>query len=941
MGTDGGKHWVVRRILSAIATSNLRVGLLPGMLILGLLLLVRQTGTLQLVEWQALDFFLLHAAPEPTDDRIVIIGIDEATIVAEQTYPLSDRTLFQALETIQTQNPRVIGLDLFRDVPVEPGYTELAQFFQTFDNVIGINKVLHPFSAPPPALPADQVGFADTFLDQDGRWRRALLGTPTDQDFRFAFALVIAQHYLQAEGLTLENGVHDPAAMRFGPAELPRLDPNFGGYTNLNIGATVQSMINFRRGSTPFRFLSFQDIQNGQFEPEWFQDRIVLIGVTTPTVPDHFAASARSQVDPTVDQVYGVEIHAHIVSEIISAALDNRPLLRSLPQLWEILWIALWGGLGIGVAGLGRSPLKPILSVILCGAGASALSYGAFLIGWWLPIVPTLLAFFLNGIVLITFYEHDRGIKTQLAAQQQTNLLLQSTNVRLNTMVSERTAELQQAKETAEKANQAKSQFLSNMSHELRTPLNSILGFSQLLARETDLSDSNQNRVSMINRSGEHLLGLINDILDLSKIEAGKQELNIILFDLNTIIDTLNALFRLKIEQNAIAFNIELASDISSRWYGDGQKLQQVLINLLSNALKFTHQGHITLRIEHLSSELLPKSHPSKERLQFSIEDTGEGISEDELPKLFAPFEQTTSGLKTSTGSGLGLAISYQFVQLMGGTMTVSSERHRGTTFTFTVEVDPVQTDLLSSALTQGKVQSLQPDQPAYRILIVDDHQDNRMVLSQLLSCIGFQTATASNGQDAIQQWQHWSPHLIWMDIHMPEMDGLETTQKIRLLEQEKNKPDVNTYVTQHGENATVIIAISASSFDKNTEKSLQAGCNDFVSKPLQESVIFDKIAEHLNVQYIYQSSKLPSSEQQSIPSTDTIVSVLKKMPRAWQKRLHQHIKELNGRKVLALLEQIPEAHNTTTQYLIHLTQSYNFATLIELINWVVASSKF
>ena len=314
MGTGWGKYlhkywrkhrdkpWAMipGRMLSAIATSNLRVGLFPGTLILGVILIVRQTGTLQLVEWQALDLLLRYAISEPTDDRVVIVGIDEETIGAEGTYPLSDRTLLQLLDTIQAQTPRVIGLDIFRDVPVEPGYDDLSQFFQTSDNVIGINKGLFPVTAPPPALPSEQVGFADIFLDKDGHWRRALLGVSTEQGFQFSFALVLAQSYLQTEGLPLENGIHDPVAMRFGPAELPRLDPNFGGYRNLNIQTSIQSMVNFRRGAAPFRFIQSRDIQLGQFDPEWFQDRVVLIGITTPSVPDHFIASARSQFDVTV-----------------------------------------------------------------------------------------------------------------------------------------------------------------------------------------------------------------------------------------------------------------------------------------------------------------------------------------------------------------------------------------------------------------------------------------------------------------------------------------------------------------------------------------------------------------------------------------------------------------------------------------------------------------
>jgi CHASE2 domain-containing sensor protein len=583
----------------------LRVGFLPGVLFLALVMGMRLSGALQLLEWRVLDRLLQIAPPEPLDPRVVLVVIDEPTIQAAGTYPISDLQLARMLIKIHQCEPRVIGLDLFRDLPVEPGYDKLATAFQGMENLIGIDKVLPATVAPPPALPPDRVGIVGVLYDGDGRQRRALLGTQTPTGFRFSLALLLAQTYLAGENISLENGIQDPSTMRFGTTELPRLRSHFGSYVGIEAGrGDMQILLHFRRGPTPFRVLRMAEIEQGSFEPEWLRDRVVLIGVAAPSTQDYFSVATASTVSPGFDLVYGVEIQAHTVSQILSAVLDQRPLLQSWPEWGEWCWIGLWAGVGIGVAAYSRSPLNTSAWVLLLSLGLGIGGYGAFLGGWWMPVIPAMGGLVLNGLGLAAFYQYDRLVQAKLQAQRQVITLLEEAKTELETQVEARTAQLQQtavelrqAKALADSANQAKSRFLASMTHELRTPLNSILGFGQLLAQDPTLSPTNQDRTTMINRSGEHLLGLINNVLDLSKIEAGKQELVLETVVLPEVLETLEALFRLRIEQKCLAFQIQVSPGVPEQLRGDRQKLQQVLINLLGNALKFTTTGQILLQV--------------------------------------------------------------------------------------------------------------------------------------------------------------------------------------------------------------------------------------------------------------------------------------------------------------------------------------------------------
>jgi len=520
------------------------------------------------------------------------------------------------------------------------------------------------------------------------------------------------------------------------------------------------------------------------------------------------------------------------------------------------------------------------------------------------------------GVLSNSFNEMAQQLQTSFAKLAHTNEELDSVNQELELRVECRTLELEQAKNSAESANRSKSEFLANMSHELRTPLNAILGFSQLMNREPSLTPEQKENLGIINRSGEHLLSLINDVLDLAKIESGKTTLYTTDFDLAELLELVAEMLALKAESKGLQLIIERDSNLPRYIHTDDKKLRQVLINLLGNAIKFTHQGRVILKVKSEARE-----QTNNNIITFEIEDTGAGIAPEEISSLFQVFTQTEAGKQSQEGTGLGLPISKKFVELMGGEITVSSQLGKGTIFKFDIQVQAAESTQITELKTSKRVMGLKPQQQEYRILVVDDRPENRQLLLKLLQPIGFQVQAAINGQEAVAIWQQWQPHLIWMDMRMPVMNGYEATQQIKAHLQGQ---------------ATVIIALTASTLEEEKAVVLSAGCDDFVRKPFREEVIFAKMAQYLGVQYLYEQFDL---QEVSLESLEELTSeALAMMPDGWLTELVEAASMIDEGLIGELLVRIPPEHQTLAQAIQLEVDNFDFEHLMNLAQAAVKS---
>ncbi len=489
--------------------------------------------------------------------------------------------------------------------------------------------------------------------------------------------------------------------------------------------------------------------------------------------------------------------------------------------------------------------------------------------------------------------------------------------------------QLNQAKLAAEAASFAKGQFLASMSHELRTPLNAILGFAQLMVRDVSVKDNHRSYLKIIHDSGEHLLELINDVLDMSKIESGRITLNITSFDLYHLLETLEKMFRLKVSDKSLQM-IFKRSPVVPQWIStDEGKLRQILINLLSNAIKFTNQGSIVLSIDVindvtklLESDFQLSSHPQETPpaiLKFTIEDTGAGIPANYLEKIFEAFEQTDLGKKSAEGTGLGLPISLKFAQFMGGRITVSSRLGEGSVFRVDLPVDVLVSPVPLRQTSDRYIIGLAPQQPEYRLLVVEDRWESRHLLVKILEAVGFQVREAENGAEAIAIWEAWEPHLIWMDMRMPIMDGYEATRQIK---------------SHLKGQATVIIALTASALEEERTIILSAGCDDFVRKPFREALIFDKLAEYLGVTYLYEDESSRRLTDRSADDLETLEANLEnsllQMPDSWIKELHHAAMLADNDLITELIKSIPRNNTILIRTLVSLVDNFCYNQIMD-----------
>jgi two-component system sensor histidine kinase/response regulator len=521
-------------------------------------------------------------------------------------------------------------------------------------------------------------------------------------------------------------------------------------------------------------------------------------------------------------------------------------------------------------------------------------------------------------------YAAARDITERKEAEEE----LKKHQEHLEEVIRERTGELVIAKEQAEAANLAKSAFLGNMSHELRTPLASILGVCQLLERDPEFSQKHGKFLGILSGAGKQLFDLIDDVLELSKIDSGRGTLISTPLDLHGFLGDLGEMLRPRAEKKGLELILERLATLPRYIQTDPPKLRQILINLLSNAIKFTEKGRVTLRARRKESAeaVCRDGGASRVRLEFEVQDTGIGILPEDRERIFESFVQLSPRRKPSGGVGLGLAISRKLAALLDGEITVRSEVGKGSVFALDIGAQRLAEADIPGRAVVCQVTGLAPGQSPHCLLVVDDNLESRLLLRQLLEPVGFRVLEAANGQEAIDLYHQDQPHLIWMDVRMPEMDGYEAAIRIREAEGSRRKEDGRGVHTP-------IIALTAGVMENRGSSPLSRVFDDWVYKPFREAEIFDKIGKHLGVRFVCRPSTLPEIKEDVPGDRAALTSAdLSALPADWLEEFFQTLKTGRSQKLLTLIARIHPAQARLGRALEDLVRIHQFDQLVSLV---------
>jgi signal transduction histidine kinase/DNA-binding NarL/FixJ family response regulator len=556
---------------------------------------------------------------------------------------------------------------------------------------------------------------------------------------------------------------------------------------------------------------------------------------------------------------------------------------------------AFFGGLGRGTAYLTYYPAV-VLAALYGGlpSGLLATAVSAFLSFFWIqkgymsPVETMAMGVFLLSCTMISFIAEAMR-RAQRRAKEE--------------------------KEKAEAANLAKSKFLASMSHELRTPLNAILGFSHIMRDDIHRSAEDRKTLDIINKSGEHLLTLINDVLDMAKVEAGQLSVENTVLDLGEMVRDITDLMRGRAEDKGLQLLLDQSSEFPHFVKSDGAKLRQVLINLVGNAVKFTERGGVTLRLN-----ARPADAPERLLLIVEVEDSGVGITAEDQERIFDPFVQATS-LTLQKGTGLGLAIARTYVKLMDGRINVESTPGKGSIFRMEVPVERAEeSEVRGAEIKRQRVLGLEPGQPECRILIVEDQMENWLLLRRLMEDAGFSVRVAGNGKEGVEAFQEWRPHFIWMDIRMPIMDGLEATRRIRELD---------------GGREVKIVALTASVFKEERDNVVAAGMDDLIRKPYRSEEVFDCLVHQLGV--IFVREEAPTTAAMT-PTTPLRPEALTTLSPELRQELTAALVSLDVARITKIIQRISEADPALGDTLAQHTNRLSYTDILKALKAVRAS---